>query len=115
MDMESSWEGSVCMNSISLTVWTQWESRNEYHVSSSWNQCTNLSSARCLVSICPLPANLPQEGEHAWASHKGMQDGRLFIFDFINSLLHRIYGTTASYTAPSYKPTVRNTTQKLQD
>ena len=111
---ESSCDICVCMNSISLTFRTLWENRNEYCVSFSWSSCSNLSSSLCLVSICPLPANLPQEWWQARAWHKSTREGRLFIFDFINNLLLWIYNTPKDETASSYESAVRNTTRNCK-
>lgn len=111
---ESSCDICVCMNSISLIFRTLWENRNEYCVSFSWSSCSNLSSSLCLVSICPLPANLPQEWWQARAWHKSAREGRLFIFDFINNLLLWIYNTTKDDTASSYESAVRNTTRNCK-
>lgn len=50
---------SLGIRATSATLLGLWESRGGYCVLFSWNWYSNSSSPLSLVSICPLPANLP--------------------------------------------------------
>ena len=101
---------SLGIRATSATLLGLWESRGGYCVLFSWNWYSNSSSPLCLVSICPLPANLPQ-GISGMDLEKSMQEGRLFIFNSINNLPLWKYITPHDDTALSYGAAVRNTTQ----
>lgn len=100
--LQIGWTASVLL----LELYRKAEVRR---ASFSCNWCSNSSCPFCLVSICPLPANLPLEDSKP--GHKSTQKGCLLIFHLIKNLLFWKYSTPQESTASSYEAAVIYTIQ----